>query len=106
MTPLKTIRTTLVSVIFRQFGSYFFGLLILQDKHNIGTRYIVVEYEINLHSLRNRLENLAKGLLFYLFVKLVLINLIFSDNVHILYIYESYSHKENQYGKSHKYKQL
>jgi hypothetical protein len=41
--------------------------LILQDKHNIGTRYIVVEYEINLHSLRNRLENLAKGLIFYLF---------------------------------------
>ena len=36
-----------------------------------------------IHSLRNRLENLAKGLLFFLFLKLELlqINFIFSDNV-------------------------
>ena len=56
--------------------------------------YIVVEYKINLHSLRNRLEKLAKGSLFYLFIKLVQINYIFFDNIRILYIYLKmiYSH--------------
>jgi hypothetical protein len=34
-----------------------------------------------MHSLRNRLEKIAKGLLFYLFIKVVQINYIFSDNV-------------------------
>ena len=33
MMPMKTIRMTLVSAIFSQFGSF----LILQDKHNICT---------------------------------------------------------------------
>ena len=37
--------------------------------------------------LWNSLENLTKGLLFYLFLKLVQINYIFSNNVRILYIY-------------------
>ena len=42
-----------------------------------------------IHSLRNRLENLAKGLLFYLFLKLELlqINFIFCDKLRTLYIY-------------------
>ena len=35
-----------------------------------------------MHSLRNRLEKLTKGLLFYLFRKLVKINVYISDNVH------------------------
>jgi hypothetical protein len=49
--------------------------------------YIVVKYKIHLYSLRNRPEKLAKGSLFCLFLKLVQINFIFSDNVCILYIY-------------------
>ena len=49
--------------------------------------YIVVKYKINLHSLRNRLEKLDKGSFFYLFLKLVQINYIFSDNVRILYMH-------------------
>ena len=36
MTPLKTIRTMLVSAIFRQFDSYL-DFLILQDKNNMHT---------------------------------------------------------------------
>jgi hypothetical protein len=40
-----------------------------------------------LHSLRNMLEKLAKGSLFYPFLKLVEINFKFPDNVRILYIY-------------------
>jgi hypothetical protein len=49
--------------------------------------YIVVKYQIHLYSLRNRPEKLAKGSLFCLFLKLVQINFIFTDNVRILYIY-------------------
>jgi len=49
--------------------------------------YIVVRYKINLLSLRNRLENLAKGSFFYLFLKLVQIHLKFSNNVGILHMY-------------------
>jgi len=57
--------------------------------------YIVVKYKINLHSLRNRLEKIAKGSLFYPFLKLMQINFIFTDNVRILYIY--IFHKEVRY---------
>jgi hypothetical protein len=49
--------------------------------------YIVVKYKIHLYSLRNRHEKLANGSLFCLFLKLVQINFIFTDNVRILYIY-------------------
>ena len=42
-----------------------------------------------MYSLRNRHEKLAKGSLFCLFLKLVQINFIFTDNVRILYIYRS-----------------
>jgi hypothetical protein len=49
--------------------------------------YIVVKYKIHLYSLQNRPEKLAKGSLFCLFLKLAQINLIFTDNVRILYIY-------------------
>ena len=48
--------------------------------------YIVIKYKINLHSLRKMIEKLTKGPLFYLFLKLVQINFIFSDNVCIVYI--------------------
>jgi len=44
-------------------------------------------HKINLHSPRKMLEKLGKGSLFYLLLKLVQINYIFSDNVRILYIY-------------------
>ena len=64
LTQLKTIRT-LISAIFRRFGRWFWTLIILHDKHNVRTRY-------------------GTG---YLFLKLVQINYIFSDNVHILYIH-------------------
>ena len=40
-----------------------------------------------MYSLRNRYEKLTEGLLFCLFLKLVQINFIFTDNVRILYIY-------------------
>jgi len=52
MTPLKTLRTSLVSDIFRQFGSCF-GTFDIAGKTQYT--YIVVKYKINLHSLRNRL---------------------------------------------------
>jgi hypothetical protein len=50
---------------------------------------VLVDNKINLHSLQNRPEKLVKGSIFYQFLKLVQINLIFSDNdnVHILSIY-------------------
>ena len=40
-----------------------------------------------MYSLRNRHEKLAEDSLFCLFLKLVQINFIFTDNVRILYIY-------------------
>ena len=87
MTPMKTIRTMLASVIFRQFGSCFELFDIAGYTQYTYNMYIVIKYQINLHSLRNRLDKLAKGSLFYLFLKLVQINFIFTDNVRILYIY-------------------
>jgi hypothetical protein len=46
--------------------------------------YIVWKYQIHFHSLRNkRIEKFTKGLLFYLFLKLVQINIIFTDNLYI-----------------------
>ena len=84
MTPFKTIRKTLVSAIFRQFGSCF-GLFDTVEWTHYA--YIFVKYESNLHSLRNRLEKLNKGSLFYLYLKLVQINFIFDDHVRIMYIY-------------------
>jgi hypothetical protein len=37
---------------------------------------IVVKYQINLHSLRNKLEKISKGSLIYLFLKLARVILI------------------------------
>ena len=70
--------------------------------------YIVVKYKINLHSLRNRLEKLAYGSLFYLFLKLVKIDFIFTNNIRILYIYMYlyYSNYQNDYLHNIKKKQL
>jgi hypothetical protein len=48
MTPMETIRTTLVSDIYSQIGSYF-GLFDIAGQ--IQYTYIVVKYKINLHSL-------------------------------------------------------
>jgi hypothetical protein len=48
-------------------------------------------YKIHLYSLRNRPEKLAEGSLFCLFLKLVQIKFIFTDNVRILYIYHAIS---------------
>ena len=80
MTPLTTIRMMLVSDNL----AGVLEILILQDKHNIRT--LSLNIKINLHSLRNRLQKLAKYSFFYLFLKLVQINYIFSDNVRILYM--------------------
>ena len=41
---------------------------------------------MNLYLLRNRLEKLVEGSLFYLFLKLIQIDFIFSENVRILYV--------------------
>ena len=49
-------------------------------------QYIVGKYKIHLYSLANRPEKLAEGSLLCLFLKLVQINFIFTDNVRILYI--------------------
>jgi len=84
MTPMKTIRTTLVSAIYRQIGSCF-GLFDIAAQTQYT--YIVVKYKIYLHSLGEMLEKLARGSIFYLFLKLVQINYIFSDNLRTLYIY-------------------
>ena len=46
-----------------------------------------------MYSLRNRPEKLAKGSLFCLFLKLVQINFIFTDNVRILYISSTPHHE-------------
>ena len=61
--------------------------------------YTVINYQINLHSLRNRLEKLIKGLFFYLYLKLVQINCIFSDTVRMLYIPLSYHNIYTFHGK-------
>jgi hypothetical protein len=50
-------------------------------------RILLLNIKINLLSLQNRIEKLAKCSLFYLSLKLVQINYIFSDNVRILYIH-------------------
>ena len=49
--------------------------------------YIVWKYKINSHLLQNRHKKTCQRLALYLFLKLVQINYIFSDNVCILYIY-------------------
>jgi hypothetical protein len=48
MTPMKTIRTTLVSAIYSQIGSYF-GLFDIAGQTQYT--YNVDTYEINFHSL-------------------------------------------------------
>ena len=48
MTPMKTIRTTLVSAINKQICSYFGFFDIAGQKQYT---YIVVKYKINVHSL-------------------------------------------------------
>jgi hypothetical protein len=72
MTYLKTFWTTLVSAIFRQFGSCF-------EPFNIARKtqymYIVIKYKMNAHSLLNRLVSKACANKLY--------------NVWILYIYNA-----------------
>lgn len=63
---------------------YFFAL---QYKHNIRTLSVL----INLYSLWNRSVNLAKESLICDFQKVVQIMFIFSEHVHILYIYSAIS---------------
>jgi len=76
MTPLKTILEW--RLLFSEKLAGVFDFSILQDKHNIRT--------INLHSLPNRQEKrLTQGSLFYLFLKHVLINYIFSGPT--MYVY-------------------
>jgi hypothetical protein len=55
--------------------------LTLQDKHNIRT------LSLNIKFICTRCETGLKSSLFCLFIKIVQINFIFTDNVRILYIY-------------------
>ena len=80
MTPLNTIRTPL----FSDNLAGVLDFLLLQDKHNIPTLSLNIKL---ICTLRNRLEKLDKGSFFYPFLKLLHINFIFTDNIHILYIY-------------------
>jgi hypothetical protein len=76
----------LVSALFRQSGCVVLGVLTFQDKYNIHILYC--QNINNLFALvAKRGEKLDTGLLFYLFLKLVQINFIYSDNEHILCIY-------------------
>ena len=77
MTPLKTIRKTLVSAIFRQFVSCFLDFLTWQEKHNICT------LSLDIKLICTHCETGEK----YLFLKLVQINLTFFDNVYMYIVY-------------------
>jgi hypothetical protein len=72
---------------YRVPGKFIRLVRIKQKFIRIAYSYIVVKYKIHLYWLRNRHEKLAEGSLFCLFLKLVQINFIFTDNVRILYIY-------------------
>jgi hypothetical protein len=82
MTAMKTIRRLLLQLLTDELAV---DLLMLQDKHNMRT--FSFNIKLILHSLRDMLEKLASGSLFYLFLKLVQINYKFSDNLRTLYIY-------------------
>jgi hypothetical protein len=64
---MKTIRTTIVSAIYRQIGSCF-GLFDIAGQTQYT--YNVDKYNINFHSLGDMLEKLGRGSIFYLFLKL------------------------------------
>ena len=62
------------------------AFLTLQDKLNTGT--LKVKIKFILHKIYEQARKVdKKSLIFYLFLKLVQINYIFSDNVHVLNIY-------------------
>ena len=75
---------TLVSVLFCLNLTSFPTISTLQDKHNIRTLSLNIKF-ICTRCFRH--EKLAKGSLFCLFLKLVELNIIFTDNVRILYMY-------------------
>jgi hypothetical protein len=79
---MKTIRRLLLQLLTDELAMDF---LMLQDKHNMRT--FLFNIKLILHSLRDMLEKLASGSIFYLFLKLVQINYKFSDNLRTLYIY-------------------
>ena len=85
-TPWKTMRTTLVFVFCRIFSSCFVLFDIAENKHNIRTLSEDMKF-IHLHPLRDRLEKLAKGSIFYLFLKLLQINFTVAAYFLILSIY-------------------
>ena len=60
--------------------------LILPDKSNIRTLSENNTHVIHLRSLRNRSENLAYGLLFYLSVKLVQVNYIYFPTLYVYWL--------------------
>jgi hypothetical protein len=86
MTTLKTTRMTTVSALWVKFGSCF-GLLHIAGQAQY--RYIVDENKIYVQLLWNLPEKLTKCSLFYLFLKLIQINFICSDNVYKLKIPET-----------------
>ena len=67
--------------LLNNFGSCFELFDIAEP---IQYTYSIGKYVIYLHLLRNRTEKVTKGSLVYLFLNLLQINYIFSDNVRIL----------------------
>jgi hypothetical protein len=85
-TPSKTFRTTVVSVLFRKFSSCFM-LFDMSDQHKIPTlsenvKFICTRCEPGQKSSQKEGQTRQT----FAFLKFVQINLIFSDNVHILSI--------------------
>ena len=80
----NTIRMTFDFAHFRQFGSCF---EVFDIAGWVQYTYIFGKYKMPLYMLRNRTEKISKGsLCFYLFLKFIQINFIFSNNVRILSI--------------------
>jgi hypothetical protein len=84
---MKLIRTMFVSALFLALDLDF---LTLQDKHNICTLLVNILL-ICAHCVCNSPEKLTENSLFYLFLKLVQINLIFTTNVHCIILYPAIS---------------
>ena len=83
---ILTIRTTLFSAIFWKFGTVVLDFLTLQDKHNIRTLSVNIKFSCTRCETDQENSPDAR-LLFFLFQKLVQINLISADNVCILSTY-------------------
>lgn len=71
----------LSSVKFGCFCWFFFYILTMQDKHNTPTLSVKIKF------ICNHCKICQKTLLFYLILQIIQMNLIFSDNIDIVYKY-------------------